>query len=44
MHKLPKVDLNKFEGSNPTVWVLQMQHYFSLQGIDEQLKLKVDVL
>jgi hypothetical protein len=27
----PKVDVNKFNGSDPMGWVTQMEHYFSLQ-------------
>jgi len=34
---LPKVDVNKFDGSNPTKWVTQMKQYFSLQGIIDDL-------
>jgi hypothetical protein len=42
---LPKVDVNKFDGSNPTGWVTQMEHYFSLHGITNDLmKLCVGVL
>lgn len=32
-HTLPKVDLNKFDGSDLAGWFTQMEHYFSLQGI-----------
>jgi hypothetical protein len=40
MNRLPKVDMNKFNVSNPTRWVSQIEHYFSLQRIDDgQLKL-----
>jgi hypothetical protein len=31
--RLPRVDVNKFDGSDPTGWVTQMEHYFSLHGI-----------
>jgi hypothetical protein len=31
------VDVNKFDGSDPTVWVTQMEHYFSLYGITNEL-------
>jgi hypothetical protein len=42
---LPKVDVNKFDGSDPTGWVTQMEHYFSLHGITNDLmKLCVNVL
>jgi hypothetical protein len=27
---LPRVDVTKFDGSDPTGWVTQMEHYFSL--------------
>jgi hypothetical protein len=42
---LPKVEVNKFDGSDPTGWVTQMEHYFSLHGITDDLtKLCIDVL
>jgi hypothetical protein len=28
--RLPRVDVTKFDGSNPTSWVTQMEYYFSL--------------
>jgi hypothetical protein len=34
---LPKVDVNKFDGLDPTSWVTQMEHYFSLHGITNDL-------
>ena len=41
----PKMDLNKFDGSNPNRWVSQMEYYFSLHGIiDDMIKLKEAVL
>jgi hypothetical protein len=41
---LPKVDVNKFDGSYPTGLVTQMEHYFSLHGItDDLVKLHIDV-
>jgi hypothetical protein len=44
-HRSPKVDLNKFDGFDLSGWVIQMEHYFSLQGIiDDMMKLKVEVL
>ena len=42
---LPHIEVNKFYGSNPIGWVTQMEHYFSLHGItDELAKLRYDVL
>jgi len=42
---LPWVDVTKFDGSDPTRWVTQMEHYFSLYGITNDLdKLRYDVL
>jgi hypothetical protein len=39
------VDVTKFDGSDPTAWVTQMDHYFSLYGImDELAKLQYGVL
>jgi hypothetical protein len=41
----PKVDLNKFDGSDPLGWVTQMEHYFTLQSIvDDMMKLRMGVL
>jgi hypothetical protein len=42
---LPRVEVNKFDGSDPTSWVTQMEHYFSLHGITDDLaKLRYSVL
>jgi hypothetical protein len=35
--RLPRVDVTKFDGSDPTGWVTQMEHYFSLYGIIDYL-------
>jgi hypothetical protein len=34
--RLPRVDVNKFDGLDPTGWVTQMEHYFSLYGITDE--------
>jgi hypothetical protein len=34
---LPRVEVNKFDGSDPMGWVTQMEHYFSLHGITDEL-------
>jgi hypothetical protein len=34
---LPRVDVTKFDGLDPTGWVTQMEHYFSLYGITDDL-------
>ena len=31
---VPRVDVTKFDGLDPTGWVTQMENYFSLYGID----------
>jgi hypothetical protein len=42
---LSRVDVTKFDGSDPTSWVTQMEHYFSLYGITNELaKLRYGVL
>jgi hypothetical protein len=42
---LPWVDVTKFDGSEPTSWVTQMEHYFSLYNImDDLAKLRYGVL
>jgi len=39
---LPKFEVNKFDGSDPTSRVTQMEHYFSLHGIiDYLIKIRV---
>jgi hypothetical protein len=35
--RLLRVDVTKFDGSDPTGWVTQMEHYFSLYGITDEL-------
>jgi hypothetical protein len=43
--RLLQVDVTKFDGSDPTGWVTQMEHYFSLYGITDDLaKLQYGVL
>jgi hypothetical protein len=43
--RLPRVDVTKFDGSEPTGWVTQMDHYFSLYKIiDDLAKLHYGVL
>jgi len=42
---LPKIDMNTFDGSDPTSWVTQMEYYFSNHNITyEMAKLRVEVL
>jgi hypothetical protein len=42
---LPRVDVTKFDGSDPMGWVTQMEHYFSLYDITDDLaKLQYGVL
>jgi hypothetical protein len=36
--RLLQVDVTKFDGSNPTGWVTQMEHHFSLYDITYDLK------
>jgi hypothetical protein len=35
--RIPRVNVTKFDGSDPTSWVTQMEHYFSLYGITDDL-------
>jgi hypothetical protein len=43
--RLPWVDVTKFDGLDPTSWVTQMEHYFSLYDIIHHLaKLRYGVL
>jgi hypothetical protein len=42
---LPRVEVNRFGGSYPIGWVTEMEHYFSLHGITNDLaKLHYGVL
>jgi hypothetical protein len=34
---LHRVDVNKFDGSDPTGWVTQMEHYLFLYGFTDEL-------
>jgi hypothetical protein len=34
----PRVEVNKFDGSDPTSWVTQMENFFSLYGIVDELE------
>ena len=46
-HKLHllRVEVNKFDGLDPTCWVTQMEHYFSLHGIADDLsKIRYGIL
>jgi hypothetical protein len=43
--RLPCVDVTKFDGSDPTGWLTQMEHYFCLYGIiDDLAKLRYGFL
>jgi hypothetical protein len=43
--RLPRVDVTKFYGLDPTSWVTQMEHYFSFYDITDDLaKLRYGVL
>jgi hypothetical protein len=35
--RIPRIEVNKFDGYDPMVWVTQMVHYFSLYGIIYEL-------
>jgi hypothetical protein len=44
-NKLPKVEMHKLDGSDPTRRVSQMEHYFSLHDIqDDETKIHVGIL
>jgi hypothetical protein len=34
---LPHIEVNNFDGFDPMGWVTQMEHYFSLHGITDEL-------
>jgi hypothetical protein len=39
---LPYIEVNKFDGFDPTSWVTQMEHYFFLHGIFRYVVLYLD--
>jgi hypothetical protein len=42
---LPQVDVNKFDGSDPTNWITQLEHYlFFYEITDELAKIRYGVL
>jgi len=42
---VPKIHMNKFDESNVASWITQLEHYFSIQHItNDMAKLKVEVL
>jgi len=32
-HHIPKIDMRKFDGKDPVNWILQMEQYFDLHGV-----------
>ena len=44
-NRIPKIDVNKFDGTDPSGWLSQMEQYFTLHNItDDLVKLRVAVL
>jgi len=37
-NRFPKIEVNHFNGSDPTWWVSQMEHYFSLHNITDDME------
>ena len=33
MHHIPKIDMRKFDGKDPTTWILQMEQFFDLNNV-----------
>ena len=32
-HKIPKMDMRKFDGKDPLTWILHMEQYFDLNNV-----------
>ena len=32
-HHIPKIDMRKFDGKDPTTWILQMEQFFDLNNV-----------
>jgi hypothetical protein len=37
-HHIPKIDMRKFDGKDPTTWILQMEQFFDLNNVQNTQK------
>jgi len=43
-HHIPKIDMRKFDGKDPTTWILQLEQYFSLNNVQNTQKVCIATL
>ena len=43
-HRIPKMDMRKFDGKDHVTWILQMQQYFDLNNVQNTQKVRIATL
>ena len=43
-HRIPNMDMRKFDGKDPVTWILQMEQYFDLNNVKNTQKLRIGTL
>ena len=43
-HHIPKIDMRKFDGKDPTTWILQMEQFFDLNNVQNTQKVRTTTL
>ena len=41
MNHIPKIDMRKFDGKDPVIWILQMEHFFDLHEVQHTQKVRI---
>ena len=41
---IPKIDMRKFDGKDPTTWILQMEQFFDLNNVQNTQKVRMGTL
>ena len=43
-HHILKIDMTKFDGKDPTTWILQMEQFFDLHNVQNTQKVRITTL
>src|ERR1700727_2080421 len=43
-HHIPKIDMRKFEGKDPTTWIVQVEQFFDLNKVQNTQKVRIENL
>ena len=43
-HHIPKINMSKFDGKDPTTWILQMEQFFDLNNVQNTQKVRIATL